>query len=169
MNYTPAEQKQLDDEWKKLEKVLADAKVHAICGRVLAICLAEDGVTWRQDWTKDMAEGFWTLLDAENGKKDRKNTKKCVDDLIFLASFIENDLKRANLGYGLVILLNEAVIKYKLAVDVEAKFDEATAKSEDKAKAVAGAKARPVPGKVGEKAPEGTVRPDLLKGGKRRI
>jgi hypothetical protein len=163
--YTKEQQAQLDAKWKEIEATFAKSKTHAVCPRVLMVLLAEDGVTWRLQWTKEMTESCVKLVDAT---KQEKSHKKAIEDLIYMAAFVQHELGREELAMGLMMVLNDAVVRFKLVdLDAEGKFDK---DSDDiKAKAVTGGKGRAVPAKVGEKAPDGTLRPDLLKGGKRRI
>jgi len=162
--FSPEEQKQIDDKWAELEKGFHDAKVHSICLKVLTIILADDGVTWRQQWNRQMADAFWIHLDATY---EDKSHKKACEDLIYFASYVHHQLDRMELAAGILVILDEAVIKYKLVnLDVNGKFEAAL---DERNNAVTGGKSRPVPALTGADRPAGAVRPDQLGGNKRRI
>jgi len=160
----PEEKVKIDAEYAKLEKELKDSGKHEMCLKTLAMLLTPDGQGYRDQWEPEIAAAWWVELDKT--KADR-SMKKAIDDLILLAFFIDQKLGKKNLHLGLLILLNEAVVKYQLVdASVPAQFDP-NAKTQDPK--VTGTKDRAIPAKVGEKAPEGAVRPDQLGKGPRRI
>lgn len=162
---TPEEQKLVETEWDKTLKVFEKANLHPVCPQVLMLFLAEDMVSWRTDWTTPMVESFWKLMDPTLAEKTHR---QAITDLIKIATYVNEKLDRVLLSTGLLVLLNEAVLKWKLVdMDAQGKFEGQDAKAV--AAAALGSKDRPVPAKVGEKAPEGSLRPDQLAGAKRRI
>lgn len=161
---SPDEQRQIDAKWAELQKAFQDAKTHPVCLKLMTILLADDGVSWRPAWTKPMVEAFWKHLDAAQADK---TVKKAVEDLIYFAAFLHHQLDRFELAAGVLVLLNEAVVKYKLVdIDVDAKFEAA---GDGKGRLVTGAKDRAVPALAGAARPQGALRPDQFGGNKRRI
>jgi hypothetical protein len=162
---TPDEEAEIDAKWAELQKSYDKANVHQICPKILFVMLADDGVSWRSEWTKPMVDGVWKLLDEA---REEKTHRRAIEDLIYLTAYLEHELHRPELAVGLLIILNDAVQRYQLVdLDVNAKFE--AAGDEKAAAALTGAKGRPVPAKVGDKPPPGALRPDQLAGSKRRI
>ena len=159
------EKAKLQAAFGEIEKQFKARGVHGICLKVLAMLLSDDGVTWLDQWTPEIAKAFWALLEEA---KAAKTHRMALDDLIMLAAYMQQKLHKPDLGAGLLILINEAVMRWKLVdLDVDAQFDAQA--GDGAANTVTGGKDRAKPAKVGDKAPEGAVRPDQLGKGPRRI
>jgi hypothetical protein len=164
---SPEDQKKLDAKYAELEKEFKAAGKHEIVLKTMALLLEVDGQTYRENWTPDIAKAWWTELEKA---KSARTHKQAINGLIELAFYFDQKLARKNLGLGLLLLLNEAVTRYQLVdVSLPASFDESEDPTNDAKKTVTGGKKRAQPAKVGEKAPEGAVRPDQLGKGPRRI
>ena len=165
MSENPELEKQFDEKWAEVVAIYEKAQMHPVVPQVMMMLMGDEGLALRHEWTKPMVESFWTYLEPAYAEKTHR---KAIDDLIRIAHYLNTKQDRLLLATGLLVLLNEAVIKWKLVdMEVNAKFEGADDKAA--ANAVTGGKDRPVPAKVGEKAPEGSVRPDQLVGSKRRI
>jgi len=158
-------EKQFDEKWAEVLQIFEKAKMHPICPKILLMFHTDDGNALRQEWTKPMVESFWVYMEEAHAAKTHK---KAVDDLIRIAHYVNTKMNNIMMATGLLVLLNECVLKYKLVnLDVNAKFE-----AEDDVSATAavtGGKARPVPAKVGQRMPDGAGRPDQLAGNKRKI
>jgi hypothetical protein len=163
----PEEQKKMDAKYAELEKEFKAAGKHEIVLKTMALLLEQDGQSYRENWTPDIAKEWWAELEKA---KAARTHKPAINGLIELAFYFDGKLGRKNLGLGLLLLLNEAVVRYQLVdVSLPASFDEGQDPTNDAKKNVTGGKKRATPAKVGEKAPEGAVRPDQLGKGPRRI
>ena len=164
-NFTDEEKAQIQAKWLEVEKMFKDRGVHDICLRVLAMLLNDDGLTFRDQWTPEIAKAWWEMMDAA---KTERTHRTALDDQLMLAAYMQQKLRKPDLAGGLIILINECVLRWKLVdLDVDAAFEKEKAAAGSEA--VTGGKARPVPAKVGDKPPEGAVRPDQLGKGPRRI
>ncbi len=164
-SFSPEEKSQLDAKWAELEKMFKDRGVHDICLRTLTMLLTDDGQGFRDQWTPEIAADWWKQLDAA---RTASTHRKALDDLLLMAAFLHQKMHKNDLATGLVILINEAVLRYQLVdMDTKARFEQQSATVA--ATAVTGGKDRPIPAKVGDKPPEGALRPDQLGKGPRRI
>lgn len=159
-NYTKEEQAQLEAlivEGDELEK---KHNFHPAVRASIHEMLAEDGLHWLATMpkeTQDRIEGF--LTDAN---KDG-TIRKAVWDLLKLATLMDQELKVGKVAYELINILNNTVIKYKLVPgkvkDHDAEFGTERLQG---MKDLVGNTVKAGAPKLGEVAPEGSVKADRI-------
>lgn len=166
---TPDQQKELDGLDAALDAELEKHHGHGIIKVALKVCTTDEGLPWRPRLQPEARRYLEDILVECN--KDG-TIGWATHGLIAVANYLDSQ-KAGMVAYELLSLANDTVIKYDLVVRQE-KAKEAWGKQNDKSRqetsAMMGTVKAGVPAKVGDKAPEGTLRPDqITPKGKRRL
>lgn len=165
-NLTPEQQRELDELDASFDELLEKSQGHPIIKVALQLCTTDEGLPWRAKLQPEAVKYLEDILAV----CDKDGTIGwATHGLIAVANYL--DSKKAPVGYEILNLANNTVIKYDLVARQEqAKKD--WAKKNDKSRqeslAATGVEVKANAPKLGEKAPPGTVKGGAL-GPKRRV
>jgi hypothetical protein len=169
LKMTPEQQKELDDLEAAFDAELEKHQGHGIIKVALKVCTTDEGLPWRPQLHPDARRYLEDILVECN--KDG-TIGWATHGLIAVANYLDSK-KAGKIAYEILSLANDTVIRYDLVARQEtAKKDwtKRNDKSRQESMATTGASKAGVPAKVGDKAPEGTLRPDqITPKGKRRL
>lgn len=167
LKFTPEQQKELDELNRSFDELLEKHQGHGIIKLALQLCTTDEGLPWRAKLQPEALQYLEQVL-AECDKDGTIGW--ATHGLIAVANYL--DSKKAPVGYEILNLANNTVIKYDLVARQE-KAKEAWAKKNEKAQkealtATGGESKVANAPKVGEKPPPGTIKGGAI-GPKRRI
>ena len=161
---TPEQQKELDALTESLDAELEKHQAHPIIKVALQACTTDDGLPWRAKLHPDSIRYLEEIL-AVCDKDDTIGW--ATHGLIAVANYL--DQKKAPVGYEILNLANNTVIKYDLVARQEkAKKDWAKHNDKSRQESLATTGVETNAPKLGEKAPPGTFKGGAMSP-KRRI
>jgi hypothetical protein len=161
---TPEQQKEFDALLAKLETQLKEANMHPVVRDALFLLQDGDARWWPEGMPAENVEKLREALEAI----PKQHLKFAVYDLCQIAVTVGQSPGGKMAGGHLLHFCNQVIEEKNLigAAKGDAEFDPGALA---KAKGAIAAAPRAQPGKVGEKAPEGSLRIDQLPGRKPRI
>lgn len=164
---TPEQQAELDDLNAQFDALLEKHEGHPIIKTALELCTTDEGKPWRPKLQPEAVKYLQDLL-AECDKDGTIGW--ATHGLIAVANYLDSK-KAGMVAYEILSLANDTVIKYDLVNRQEAAKKAWGKKNEQNRKeslAATGVAVKANAPKLGEKAPEGTVKGGSL-GPKRRV
>ena len=159
---TPAQRAELAEQYKQIDELVNDRKVHPIVRSVLR--LLEDGTG---HWVAAIPEETMTKIEAL-GERARSEGSLiwAMFDLLKLSIVLAKEFKIGVPAVELYAYVNRTILQYDLMSALKQEADPARVAA---GQTTTGAAKAPAPAMVNQKAPEGSMRPDQINPGKRRL